>query len=98
MKLDYVDPECTAAQETALHQVSGLVAGRAYNAICRMLGGRCPDARLQEEAPEAHAFFMALMTPSRVEAELSIIDAAAGSDGGVASGISRTTGGWIGQP
>lgn len=57
--LAYQDPE--TPDENRLYAVSALIAGRAYNSICRMLGGRWPDARLEQEAPEAHAFFMALI-------------------------------------
>lgn len=65
MNLDYIDPECTSSQDQARHVVSGFMAAKAYDAICKMLGGRVPDARLQYAAPEAHAFFMAFFTPDK---------------------------------
>lgn len=37
------------------------MAGRAYNQICCMIGGRWPAYKLEEEAPEAHRFFMMMM-------------------------------------
>lgn len=59
--LDYTDPESPSPEtDNTLHTVSGLRAGEAYNDLCRMLGGQYPDCRIQEEAPKAHAFFMAL--------------------------------------
>ena len=60
MKLNYVDPECTEDQDKVIHSVSGFVAGKAYNEICVMVGGRFPDLKIQEEAPSAHKFFMSL--------------------------------------
>jgi hypothetical protein len=64
--LAYTDPEASA-DENSLHIVSSLMAGRAYNSICKMIGGRWPDAKIQEEAPEAHDFFMAMFTGSPEE-------------------------------
>lgn len=59
--LAYVDPECTSEQDKALHTVSGFRAGQAYNALCNMLKGhRFPDSFIENEAPAAHEFFMAL--------------------------------------
>lgn len=58
--LAYTDPESPNPEiDNRLHQVSGLRAGQAYNDLCRMIGGQYPDCRIQEEAPKAHAFFMA---------------------------------------
>ena len=58
--LSYVDPECTEECHTKLTLVSGFKAGQAYNEICRLIGGYWPDCKLQEEAPNAHEFFMTL--------------------------------------
>lgn len=63
IELSHIDPEAAQPEERALHLVSGTSAGRAYNDLCRMLGGRWPDCRLEREAPVAHKFFRALMTP-----------------------------------
>jgi hypothetical protein len=60
--LDYVDCECTEEEDKVVKPVSGYMAGKAYNDLCRMIGGRWPDCKIQEEAPEAHKFFMALFT------------------------------------
>lgn len=68
--LHHVDPECTG-QETELFAVSGYRAGVAYNALCRMVGGRWPDCRIEEEAPEAHHFFMAMLNPGNHKAVVS---------------------------
>jgi len=57
---DYIDPECEP-QQTRITEVSAFMAGRAFNEICLMLGGRSPDAKLQDEAPEAYAFFMKIL-------------------------------------
>ena len=60
-KLDYVDIEdCWTEQFAETHVVSAYMAGKAYNDLCKMIGGRWPDAKIEEEAPEAHKFFMAL--------------------------------------
>lgn len=59
-ELDYVDCECIDEQDKRINHVSGFMAGRAFNDLCKMIGGRWPDARMQEEAPEAYAFFMKL--------------------------------------
>ena len=48
-------------EKTKCTEVSSFLAGRAFNDVCRMVGGRCPDAVIQEDAPEAYAFFMKLM-------------------------------------
>jgi hypothetical protein len=64
-ELDYVDIECHTDQDKAVHKVSGYMAGRAYNSLCKMLGGRWPDAMIQEEAPEAHEFFMTLFNETK---------------------------------
>lgn len=58
--LNYVDCECTTDQDKRLHQVSGFVAGLAFNELCHMIGGNFPDLRMQEEAPVAFSFFMKL--------------------------------------
>lgn len=58
--LAYTDPE-VSAEENTVRRVSAFVAGRAFNDICRMLGGRWPDAKLEQEAPAAYKFFMALI-------------------------------------
>lgn len=59
-KLAYTDPESPNPKvDNRLHTVSGLRAGEAYNDLCRMISGRFPDCRIQEEAPKAHEFFMA---------------------------------------
>ena len=64
-ELAYQDPEAMPG-ENYLHTVSSLIAGQAFNSLCRMLGGRWPEARMEQEAPEAYRFFMALLaTPSR---------------------------------
>lgn len=63
MKLDYVnnDPEALYVEHDMLMTVvSGYTAGQAYNELCAMMGGRWPDAVIQEEAPFAHNFFMKL--------------------------------------
>lgn len=60
-QLAYTDPESpNPLVDNKMHVVSGLRAGEAYNDLCQMLGGQYPDCRIQEEAPKAHAFFMAL--------------------------------------
>lgn len=58
--LDYVAGECTEEQDKRIKPVSGYMAGRAYNELCKMIGGRWPDCKIEEEAPEVHKFFMAL--------------------------------------
>ena len=58
--LAYTDPEATP-EENTVRQVSALVAGKAFNEVCMMLGGRWPDAKLEQEAPTAHRFFMELI-------------------------------------
>lgn len=61
--LKYIDPECYGdEQDNRLHTVSGHMAGVAYNDLCKMIGGRWPDCRLETEAPKAHKFFMALFS------------------------------------
>ncbi|QBJ80552.1 hypothetical protein DKK66_20115 (plasmid) [Aquitalea sp. USM4] len=55
-----IDPECFSAQDRKMTVVSGYMAGQAYNEICKLLVGNWPDARLQENAPFAHKFFMEL--------------------------------------
>lgn len=57
--LAYTDCEASA-EENTLHVVSSLVAGKAFNSLCRMIGGRWPDAKIEQEAPEAYQFFVAL--------------------------------------
>jgi hypothetical protein len=63
--LAYVDCECDSAQDKALYTVSGFMAGKAYNELCSLLGGRFPDAKLENEAPTTHRFFMELFGNSR---------------------------------
>lgn len=70
MKLDYVDPE-SDEQDRRIHRVSGEMAGRAYNALCKMLGGRWPDCRIETYAPEAHEFFMTLFSEVQETKEVS---------------------------
>lgn len=60
-KLDYVDPEFYSKEERTLTTVSGLIAAKAFNDLCRMIGGRFPDAKMQKEAPLAYEFFIRLM-------------------------------------
>ena len=60
--LNYVDPECTK-RETKISEVSAFMAGRAFNDLCKMIGGHWPDAKIEVEAPEAYAFFMKLFKP-----------------------------------
>ena len=72
MELDYIDPECTHEQDKKIIPVSGYVAGKAYNEICKMIGGRLPDSKLEEEAPLAHEFFMTLFGVNVVENDIKI--------------------------
>jgi len=58
-ELNYVDCECRP-NERKVTEVSAFMAARAFNELCAMLGGRWPDAKMQQEAPEAYAFFMKL--------------------------------------
>lgn len=64
MRLSFVvdDPEVLldTEQDNRMTVVSGYMAGQAYNQLCQFIGGRWPDAVLQEEAPLAHEFFMKL--------------------------------------
>ena len=60
-KLDYVDPGFYSKEERTLTTVSGLVAAKAFNDLCRMIGGHFPDAKMQKEAPLAYEFFTKLM-------------------------------------
>lgn len=66
-ELAYQDPEAMLG-ENRLHTVSTLVAGKAFNSLCRMLGGRWPEARMEQEAPEAYRFFMALLATPPADA------------------------------
>ena len=60
-RLDYIDPEATMYDGfDKVTAVSGYVAAKAFNDICKIIGGRWPDAKMQQEAPEAYRFFMAL--------------------------------------
>ena len=36
-------------------------AVEAFNEICKLLGGRWPDAKMEQEAPNAYKFFVAMM-------------------------------------
>lgn len=65
--LAYTDPEAQPG-ENSLHTVSSLIAGQAFNSLCRMLGGRWPEARMEQEAPEAYRFFMALLATPPADA------------------------------
>lgn len=62
LDLAYLDCEDTSPEGNCVNTVSGYIAGTAYNDLCRMIGGAWPDAKLQNEAPIAHEFFMALFT------------------------------------
>lgn len=58
--LAYVDPEHSTEQDRIMTTVSGHMAGKAFNDLCKMIGGRWPDAKMQEEAPIAYNFFVKL--------------------------------------
>lgn len=58
--LAYTDPEASQ-EENTIRQVSALQAGQAFNELCRVLGGRWPDAKLEQDAPTAYRFFMELI-------------------------------------
>lgn len=67
MKLDYIpEPDeysiayGAMLNDSKITEVSGYTAGVVYNELCRMIGGRFPDAKLEESAPAAHDFFMKL--------------------------------------
>ena len=60
-RLDYVDPEAPMYEGfDKVTAVSGYMAGKAFNDLCKMIGGRWPDAKMEREAPEAYKFFMEL--------------------------------------
>ena len=65
-KLSYSDPE--APDEQKITEVSHFMAARAFNELCKMIGGRWPDAQMEQEAPEAYAFFMDLIDESPIKA------------------------------
>lgn len=65
MKLDFVyDREDQTqdewVQDSKTNLVSGYVAALAFNQLCQFIGGRWPDAELQNEAPLAYNMFMQL--------------------------------------
>ncbi|MHD0644102.1 hypothetical protein ACYPKM_00530 [Pseudomonas aeruginosa] len=58
--LAYTDPEASISQNEIV-AVSVLRAGEAFNDLCKMLGGRWPDARIEESAPVFHKFMSELL-------------------------------------
>lgn len=59
MNLQYIDSEAMLQnQDKKIHKVSGYMAGIAFNSLCKMIGGRWPNSKIEDQAPEAYEFFM----------------------------------------